>query len=301
MKYKILLAGMNKTVIDDFFSHLNDTFECLTTSMRWEDSTAHIKYFRPDAFCYCAANDPKENISQMFSLKTQLDRSKIPFIFIGSEEDRIKFNQGGVIGMDDLILRRPIRVSAIEENIIKFLDGIEHIEQKRLKEEERAARAEEERFAKEAADLLAKAEAERLTKEAWNFAQNAAKRRHHILVVDDDSTMLKTIKDQLHEKYDVATAINGKAALRFLEKKSTDLILLDYEMPIESGPKVLERLRENEVTKDIPVVFLTGVTEREKIMQVLSLKPQGYLVKPIDNKSLMAEIEKVLFGGDQDE
>ena len=70
-------------------------------------------------------------------------------------------------------------------------------------------------------------------------------------------------------------------------------------MPGESGPDVLEKLRENDKTKEIPVIFLTGVTERDKIAQVLVMKPQGYLLKPIDHDKLTDAIDKVL-GGKED-
>lgn len=93
-------------------------------------------------------------------------------------------------------------------------------------------------------------------------------RRRHILVVDDDVRVLRLLKVHLQD-YDVATAINGKLALKFLENKTTDLILLDYEMPGENGPEVLKKLRANEKTKDIPVIFLTGVADSEKIQEVL--------------------------------
>lgn len=119
-------------------------------------------------------------------------------------------------------------------------------------------------------------------------------RRKHVLVVDDDSMMLKLMKEYLHEKYDVATALNGKIALKFLERKQTDLILLDYEMPGENGPAVLEQLRSSVDTRDIPVIFLTGVTEGRKIQEALALKPQSYLLKPIQRGSLLEAIRKVI-------
>lgn len=119
-------------------------------------------------------------------------------------------------------------------------------------------------------------------------------RRKHVLVVDDDSMMLKLMKEYLHEKYDVATALNGKIALKFLERKQTDLILLDYEMPGENGPAVLEQLRSSADTRDIPVIFLTGVTEGRKIQEALALKPQSYLLKPIQRGSLLEAIKKVI-------
>ena len=118
------------------------------------------------------------------------------------------------------------------------------------------------------------------------------KQRKHILAIDDNSLMLKVIKEHLHGKYDVATAISGKVAFKFLERKQTDLILLDYEMPDENGPAILEKLRSNEATKDIPVIFLTAISERDKLQKVLVMKPQGYLLKPIDPDKLLETIAK---------
>ncbi len=106
--------------------------------------------------------------------------------------------------------------------------------------------------------------------------------------------MLKVIKEHLHEDYDVATAVSGRVALKFLERRTTDLILLDYLMPEESGLEVLEKLRAKEETKDIPVIFLTGVTERKKIKNALVMRPQGYLLKPVDHDKLMEEIAKYI-------
>lgn len=122
--------------------------------------------------------------------------------------------------------------------------------------------------------------------------KTTASQRAHILVVDDDPLMLKMLKEQLREDYDVATAVSGKIAMKFLERKKTNLILLDYEMPEENGPAVLEKLRANDATKDVPVIFLTGVSEREKIQEALALKPQSYLLKPVDREKLLNAITK---------
>lgn len=124
--------------------------------------------------------------------------------------------------------------------------------------------------------------------------EGADSRRKHILVVDDNSMILRLVKEHLHDKYDVATALSGKIALKFLQKKKTDLILLDYEMPDENGVVVLEKLRASNATKDIPVVFLTGVTESKKIKEALAMKPQSYLLKPINRDRLLDTIEKLI-------
>ena len=281
MKYKILLTGKNKTVINDFFSHLDGNIEPLTSSLRWDDLVGHIEYFKPDAFCYCIAYEEKEHIDQMVSFKRLLQKEKIPFVVIGSAEDCEEFVKQAV-GTADLVLKKPLKAATIEEQLIKYIDELRAEEEQRLEEErqrlEEAKRQEEEK----------------------RIAEEKARRRH-ILVVDDDSNMLKLIKEQLVEDYDVATAINGKIALKFLEKKTTDLILLDYEMPVETGPMVLEKLRENDATKDIPVIFLTGISDRTKIKQVLAMKPQGYLLKPIDHEKLVNTLKKVLMGEEKDE
>ena len=117
--------------------------------------------------------------------------------------------------------------------------------------------------------------------------------RQRILIIDDSTVMLKSIKAHLEDEYEVATAISGKVALKFLEKKKVDLILLDYEMPEWDGKKTLQEIRNDEEIKDIPVVFLTGVADKEHIAAVLGLRPEGYLLKPVDPAKLIDTIEKV--------
>ena len=106
--------------------------------------------------------------------------------------------------------------------------------------------------------------------------------------------MLKVVKEHLHDKYDVATAINAKVAYKFLESKKTDMILLDYAMPGEDGPMVYGNLRQRPELANIPIVFLTGVSDKTKITAALTLKPQGYLLKPIDKERLLGTIEKFI-------
>lgn len=118
--------------------------------------------------------------------------------------------------------------------------------------------------------------------------------RGRILVIDDNPLMLKVIKEHLHDEYDVATAVNGKVAFRFLEHRRVDLILLDYEMPGEDGPVILEKLRAKETTMDVPVIFLTGISDRKKIKKALMMKPEGYLLKPIDHDKLISTIKKYI-------
>jgi len=118
--------------------------------------------------------------------------------------------------------------------------------------------------------------------------------KKHILIVDDDKNMLKMLRWFLCEEYDVTMVDSGKLALEAVIKHTPDLILLDYMMPLFDGPHVLEIIRKREESKNVPVLFLTSVTDRDKILECLSLNPQGYLVKPISRSELLERVAEVL-------
>lgn len=118
--------------------------------------------------------------------------------------------------------------------------------------------------------------------------------KKNILIVDDDVTMLKTLRTFLMEDYQVTIVDSGKLALEYVLKHTPDLILLDYMMPLFDGPHVLEIIRKREETKNVPALFLTSVTDREKIIECLSHNPQGYLIKPIARSELLERVKEVL-------
>ncbi|MBR1670783.1 MAG: response regulator [Butyrivibrio sp.] len=113
-----------------------------------------------------------------------------------------------------------------------------------------------------------------------------------ILVVDDDGTMLRTIKSWLSDKYQVFMVNSGMAAITFLARNEVDLILLDYEMPVTTGPQVLQMLRSEPATEKIPVMFLTVKSDKESVMNVIALKPEKYLLKTMPPKELIANIDE---------
>ncbi len=117
-------------------------------------------------------------------------------------------------------------------------------------------------------------------------------RKKMILVVDDDPTYLKLIKEWLKEDYRVGMANSGMQAITWLAVNKADLVLLDYEMPTIKGSKVLEMLRSEAHSSTIPVMFLTGKSDKESIMEVLALKPAGYLLKTIDKTTLLETLDK---------
>ncbi|MBQ6887723.1 MAG: response regulator [Lachnospiraceae bacterium] len=119
-------------------------------------------------------------------------------------------------------------------------------------------------------------------------------RKKRIMIVDDSPILLRSIKSILDNKYEVMVATSGEKALPLIKKKQPDLILLDYEMPEWDGKKTLEEIRKDEEIMDVPVMFLTGVAEKEYIAAVLGLNPAGYLLKPVEQSKLLKTIEEVL-------
>lgn len=112
-----------------------------------------------------------------------------------------------------------------------------------------------------------------------------------ILVVDDSGIMLRNIKRWLEDKYQVILANSGAMAIKYLATNRPDLVLLDYEMPVIDGSQVLEMIRTETEFCDIPVIFLTGKNDKESIMKVLELKPEGYLLKSMEPQKIIEEID----------
>ena len=112
-----------------------------------------------------------------------------------------------------------------------------------------------------------------------------------ILVVDDSGTMLRNVKGWLEESYQVTLANSGAMAIKYLATNRPDLVLLDYEMPVVDGKQVLEMIRGEHEFADIPVIFLTNKGDKETIMDVMALKPQGYLLKSMEPSQIIKSID----------
>ena len=285
MGYKVLVMGKNDSAIDVFFKQMDNDFTVLSSSTRYEDILGHIDYFAPDVLVYCLFGESRDSIVRMNSVNFQLMGSNIPFVILGSKEECDQFEKMAV-NVASLVLYRPLSAKAIQEKIREFM-------KKRSKPVKGGGNDDFAGMPGVDSTALSGLDSDQ-DPGSRSGSENPVQNKKHILVVDDNAMMLKVIKEHLHEKYDVGTAVSGKVALKFLEHKTTDLILLDYDMPQENGPAVLEKLRASDATKDIPVIFLTGVTESKKIKEALVLKPQGYLLKPVNREKLLEEIEKFI-------
>jgi len=115
-----------------------------------------------------------------------------------------------------------------------------------------------------------------------------------IMIVDDDPMQLRNMNTALKEKYQVFMAPSGILAMSLLGKHIPDLILLDYEMPVCDGPQTLAMIRAEKIYQDIPVIFLTSVSEKERVVKVLEYKPQGYILKTLPQEEILKQIDDFL-------
>lgn len=120
------------------------------------------------------------------------------------------------------------------------------------------------------------------------------KNKDLILVVDDQINNLKVISSVLGDTYSLSLAQSGTKALEILKKVKPALILLDIMMPGMNGFEVCEKIKADENTKDIPVIFLTAKTDIEDIVAGFDYGAVDYITKPFNMKELIVRIQNHL-------
>ena len=127
--------------------------------------------------------------------------------------------------------------------------------------------------------------------EKLSEADEERKMGKHILLIDDDLAYLKMVQGWLSSKYRITIARSGMQAITYIANHIPDLILLDYEMPITSGPQVMEMIRSEPNSEGIPIIFLTGKSDKESVMSVMALKPQGYMLKSMPKEDIVKTVD----------
>lgn len=115
-----------------------------------------------------------------------------------------------------------------------------------------------------------------------------------VLAVDDTPENLDVVKGLLSSRFVVKAAVNGMMALKIAEKKPPDLILLDIRMPQMDGFEVCRRLKANDTTASIPVIFLTGESDAAIVTDALEVGAADFVTKPIDPGILLSKIDACL-------
>ncbi len=121
--------------------------------------------------------------------------------------------------------------------------------------------------------------------------QSAALAKDIVLLVDDSPDALGFLTDALEQSgFSVLIATSGQAALNIAERITPDIILLDAVMPSMDGFETCERLKSNAAVTQVPVIFMTGLTETEHVVRALEAGGVDYLTKPINIDELRARI-----------
>lgn len=123
-----------------------------------------------------------------------------------------------------------------------------------------------------------------------------AKKR--ILAVDDTAIVLTRISNTLRDDYEVITVNSGVRALKYLEQEKPDLILLDIQMAQKDGIETLREIRAMKGRKDIPVIMLTGMENRDFVLASAKLGICDYMLKPFGSEELLKRIRRV-FGQEE--
>lgn len=115
-----------------------------------------------------------------------------------------------------------------------------------------------------------------------------------LLLVDDDENIRFVAELSLEGEWQISSASSGRQALELAVDYKPDVILLDMMMPGMTGAEVFAKLRQIDVTKGIPVIFMTAKVQKEEVAQYMALGATGVILKPFDPMSLSEEIEQML-------
>ncbi len=123
-----------------------------------------------------------------------------------------------------------------------------------------------------------------------------------ILIVDDSASMRRVIKKfLLNNKFSrLFEAGNGKDALDIIQAQSIDLIISDLNMPVMDGLALLEQVKKNPDTADIPFIMLTVEAIQKTMNTAISMNVDSYIVKPVEENVFIDELIRVIRSKDQD-
>jgi two-component system chemotaxis response regulator CheY len=119
--------------------------------------------------------------------------------------------------------------------------------------------------------------------------------RMKVLVVDDFATMRKIVRNILKQIgfEDITEAEDGNAALRILKSDKIGLVVTDWNMPNLSGLELLQEIRKNSQTSNLPVLMVTAEGLKENVMEAVKAGVNNYVVKPFTAEVLQEKIETI--------
>ena len=133
------------------------------------------------------------------------------------------------------------------------------------------------------------------TPDADSKTLSSGAERGLLLVVDDNETNRDVLSRRLQmQGYQTDTATDGAAALAALEAREFDMVLLDIMMPDMDGYEVLERMKDNEKTRDLPVIMISAIGDLDSVVRCIEMGADDYLAKPFNPTLLKARVSACL-------
>lgn len=122
---------------------------------------------------------------------------------------------------------------------------------------------------------------------------NEQRNKKKVLLVDDEPESLLFYKSALEGDYSVVTLNSSKLALEYLQKYVPDLIILDYQMPLFNGRALYQMISKMERLAEVPVVFLTGTTEKEVLLECAAMHPRAVVLKSTGKEGLLEKVRDI--------
>jgi len=116
-----------------------------------------------------------------------------------------------------------------------------------------------------------------------------------VLLVDDEAFNLDFLQQALEdENYELIVAVNGQEALGKIKSEQPDLVLLDLMMPILDGFEVLQKVKEDDMLRDIPIIIISAEHDSKSVVKGIKQGAEDYLTKPLNAGHLIKKVKEYL-------
>ena len=127
------------------------------------------------------------------------------------------------------------------------------------------------------------------------MTNNHSQTRRHVLIVDDEPAVRKTVRGVLESSgFECEESENGASALEWLKGHHTDVIIVDYQMPIMNGLSLLERVQSNYNGHTPRVIMLSGIIEKKERLKAVDLGAYAIIDKPCNFRELVVKVNEAI-------
>ena len=292
MKDKILLVGKLSEILGNINDALGDDYDTQISSMDLENISGIIKVIHPKMIIICTVGlrEINTNIFAWINKST----GDMPVLIISSKSDNDQILK--LCGDERFIFCNP---PIDNDTILSLCKNALYPEEEEEEEKEApiiykdSGKTLNDRSVKDKLTAAKSGDKE----QAKDKTEGESGDKKKILAIDDSPVVLRNLKLLLKDDYDVILATSGEMGIKRAHEEKPDAILLDYEMPQMNGSETFMELCSDDDTLLIPVIFLTGVHDQERVREVLSMGPAGYVLKPIDADTIKQMLTKVLNKG----